>query len=235
VTLPADTVLRSLLYVGADDRDGIDAAFDAGADLVVVDLEDGVPADRKQRARAVAIESLCESPGLGQRAVRVNGLDSGLLDADLAALEVLSLDALALPKATLAGIEEIEGVGLPILAVVETAEGVEQAQDIARHPQVLAMSIGGRDLRRELELEARADGQELLHVRSRLVLASRAAGLAGPFDSVALAPVDDRPMLRTECLHSRSLGMRGRACVHPSQVTVVNEVFGDGSTGGERE
>ena len=90
---------RSLLFVPAHDRQRLAAAFASGADAVVADLEDAVPPDRKDEARHVVAEFLPAAGGAA-RLVRVNPPETGRLDADLAAIAGLELDAVALPKAT---------------------------------------------------------------------------------------------------------------------------------------
>ncbi len=111
-----------------------------------------------------------------------------------------------------------------MIAIVETALGVRQAYETARLPRVAALVLGAVDLGAELGLEPRADGQEVLYARSQLVVDSAAAGIRSPFDLVHLDTRDDEG-LEAEARLARSLGFRGKACIHPAQVEIVNRVF----------
>ena len=84
--------------------------------------------------------------------------------------------------------------------------------------------FGAIDLAAELATERRTDGLEMIYARSRLVAESAAAGILPPIDS-AHALVDDLPGIRAECQLSRSLGFRGKVCIHPVQVEVANQTF----------
>jgi citrate lyase subunit beta/citryl-CoA lyase len=134
------------------------------------------------------------------------------------------VDAVVLPKATPEALTALEGLGLPVVAIVETAEGLRRVHDVAGSGPVAALLLGAVDLGLALGLEPRPDGMELLVPRSTLVLGSAAAGLRGPVDQVWLDVRDERGLER-DCLLARSLGLRGKACIHPAQVPVVNEAF----------
>ena len=134
----------------------------------------------------------------------------------------LGLDAVVLPKATPEALTALDGLGLPVVAIVETADGLARAHEVAGSGAVAALQLGAVDLGLALGLEPRPDGLELLVPRSTLVLASALAGLRGPVDQVWLDVSDDEG-LRRDCLLGRSLGFRGKACIHPAQVPVVNE------------
>lgn len=216
---------RSLLFApGSDDRK-VRKAFAAGADAVVVDLEDSVRADDKDAARRLASEIVAEAPPGPARTIRVNAAGTPYFDDDLAAVEQLALDAVVLPKASPAAVDALaERSSAPVVAIVETAAGLRDVHELAAHPRVAALVLGAVDLGLELRLRPRADRHELLLARSTLVLASAAAGLRPPFDAVHV-DVRDRAGLEEESRYARSLGFGGKACVHPDQVAVVNRVF----------
>lgn len=215
---------RSLLFAPGNDERKLRKALGAGADGVVADLEDAVPADEKERARALVAGLLAEARTESLLAVRVNAHGSPFWEADLRALAEVELDVLVVPKATLAAVAELGDEGAPVLALVETAQGLKRAHETASAPRVAALGLGAVDLGIELGLEARPDGQEILFARSQLVLDSAAAGIRAPFDLVHLDTRDDRG-LEDECRLARSLGLRGKLCIHPAQVDVVNRVF----------
>ena len=215
---------RSLLFAPGNDERKLEEALAAGADAVVADLEDAVPATEKEAARTVARRVLGDAATASLVAVRVNAAGTEHWGADLQAVADLELDALVLPKATPEAVGALGPDGPPVVAIVETALGVRHAYETARLPRVAALVLGAVDLGLELGLEPRADGQEVLYARSRLVLESAAAGLRSPFDLVHVDTRDDEG-LEAEARLARSLGFRGKACIHPAQVAIVNRVF----------
>ena len=223
---------RSLLFAPGNDERKLEKALAAGADAVVADLEDAVPAGEKEAARTVAGRVLRGAATASLVAVRVNAAGSEHWEADLQAVADLELDALVLPKAIPDAVGALGPDGPPVIAIVETALGVRHAYETARLPRVAALVLGAVDLGLELGLEPRADGQEVLYARSRLVLESAAAGLRSPFDLVHVDTRDDDG-LEAEARLARSLGFRGKACIHPAQVAIVNRVFSP--TAEERE
>jgi citrate lyase beta subunit len=222
MTLP----YRSLLFVPGDDGAALRAAFAAGADAVVADLEDLVPAARKPAARSTVAELLPALEGAA-RLVRVNAPESGLCEADLAAIAGLPLDAIVLPKATPDTVAALGPDGPPLIAVIETGAGLRTAFEVACAPRVLALGFGAADLTADLRLEPRDDGLELLYPRSKLVVDSAAAGIRAPFDRV-YPHLTDAEGLRADALAARSLGLGGKSCLDPAQPAVVNEVFAAG-------
>lgn len=215
---------RSLLFAPGNDERKLRRALKAGSDAVVADLEDAVPAGEKERAREVTSGVLAERAAETLVAVRVNAVGSRLCEDDLGAVADLELDALVVPKATPKAVAALGPEGPPVIAIVETAQGLRHAYETAAAPRVAAVVLGAVDLGLELGLEPRADGQEVLYARSRLVLDSAAAGIRSPFD---LVHTDTRDLegLEAECRLARSLGFRGKACIHPAQVEIVNRVF----------
>jgi citrate lyase subunit beta/citryl-CoA lyase len=222
--VPSLASARSVLFAPGNDRHKLAKALESGADAVVADLEDAVPPEEKSAARTVVRELLPAASTSSLVAVRVNAADTSFWEDDLRAVADLELAALVLPKATPEAVERLGREGPPVLAIVESAQGLRRAYDVASAPRVAALALGAVDLGVELRLEPRADGQEVLVARSLLVLDSAAAGLRAPFDLVHLA-LDDVEGLEAECRLARSLGFRGKVCVHPAQVEVVNRVF----------
>ena len=133
--------------------------------------------------------------------VRVNGADTMWFADDLALVGKLQPDA-----------------------IVETAAGLRTAYETASSARVAALLLGAVDLGAELGLEPRPDGLEILYARSQVVVDSAAAGIRPPFDIVHL-DVHDEQGLDEECRLARSLGFRGKACIHPGQLDVVHRVF----------
>ena len=215
---------RSLLFAPGLEERKLQKALGAGADAVVADLEDAVPAGEKEAARAVARRVLEGRATRSLVAVRPNAVGTAWWEADLAVVSGLQLDALVLPKATPEAVTALGPDGPPVIAIVETALGLRQAFETARLPRVAALVLGAVDLGAELGLEPRADGLEVLYARSQLVVDSAAAGIRSPFDLVHVDIRDDEG-LEAEARLARSLGFRGKACIHPAQIEIVNRVF----------
>jgi citrate lyase beta subunit len=215
---------RSLLFAPGNDERKLEKALAAGADAVVADLEDAVPAGEKEAARTVTRTAFADAVSDSLLAVRVNAFGTGNLQADLEVTAGLDLDALVLPKATPEAVAALGAEGPPVIAIVETAIGLRHAFETARSERVAALVLGAVDLGLELGLEPRVDGQEILYARSRLVVESAAAGIRSPFDVVHVNTRDDAG-LEAEARLARALGFRGKACIHPDQVAIVNRVF----------
>ena len=215
---------RSFLFAPASDEHKLRKALASAADVVVCDLEDAVSFEQKEAARDVVRGVLAEKHPGPLVAIRVNGADTTFFAADLALVQELRPDVLVLPKATPDAVAALGEDGLPVVAIIETAVGLRQAYEVASLPKVEALVVGTVDLGVELRLEPRDDGLEVLHARSKVVLDSAAAGIRGPVDRVFL-DVRDRNGLETDTRFARSLGFRGKACIHPDQVEVVNRVF----------
>lgn len=183
----------------------------------MADLEDAVAPDRKAPAREVI--RLVAPP-----IVRVNGVGTPWFDDDVALTRELALAAVVLPKATPEAVAALGDSGPPVIAIVETGAGVREGYEIAKQARVAVLQFGAIDLAAELGLEAGPDRSELLYARSKVVVDSAAAGIRPPLDMVHVE-LADAEGLEEECRAGRSLGFRGKACIHPAQVPVVNRVF----------
>ncbi|WP_314177688.1 HpcH/HpaI aldolase/citrate lyase family protein [Streptomyces winkii] len=240
---------RTLLFVPGDRPERIRKALASEADAVAVDLEDAVAATAKDSARALTAEALTGlvplrlgRPGPGVH-IRVNALDTAEAEADLAAVRSLlgraRLDGLIVPKARsaeqIAGLDEtltsaeteagIQPGRLSLLPIVESAAGVLASAAVASaSPRVQTLLFGTLDLAAELGVRPTAEGRELLHARSQLVLAARAAGLPGPLDGPHAA-LDDEDGLVRSTLAAGELGFTGRVVLHPRQVAPVRRAF----------
>ena len=215
---------RSFLFAPGNDERKLQKALSSGADAVIADLEDAVTPAEKRAARTLTVNVLTEADGDALRLVRINAAGSEWIADDVEAVGSIGLDGLVLPKATAAAVGAVEGLGLPVVAIVETPVGVRGAFELAATQAVEALVLGAVDLGLALGLEPRDDGLELLFARSSLVVDSAAAGLRGPIDQVWTTLRDDAGLQR-DCALARSLGFRGKACVHPEQVPVVNDAF----------
>ncbi len=238
--MTAAAALRSLLFCPANEPRKVAHLSTAGADAVVLDLEDAVAEREKAAARRSAREAL---PTLRNalRCVRVNAFETGLTAGDVEAVVCAELDALLLPKAEtlqdmrrfdrlIAKAEAKSGVAagaVGVIALVETCAGIAAAAEIAAgSPRLITLVFGAGDLGTDLALPTiRGDlGGALAYGRAKIVYDARSAGLPPPLDGPFLR-VRDQAALEEDCLVSRSLGHRGRVCIHPAQVPVVNRVY----------
>ncbi|GAA3759153.1 CoA ester lyase [Plantactinospora mayteni] len=233
---------RSVLFVPGHRPAWVEKAIAAGADCLVLDLEDSVPDGEKEAARAVVAESISRVRQTDDRVgllVRVNPLATRLTGADLEAVVVPGLDGVFTPKiekatdvlrydALLDHFEARNGVGgLEYVVPVETVPAVQNCREIAlASPRVGAMigpSAEHADIARAVGYEWTPEGLETLYLRSRVLLACREAGihaLTGLWED--LANLDG---LREFALRGRQLGFRGMVAIHPSHVATVNDVF----------
>lgn len=220
---------RSYLFVPADRPERFAKALAAGADAVIVDLEDAVAPAAKPAARDALANWLAQARGTGSDSaarlvVRINGADTEWFVDDLALAASPAFAAVMLPKAAEPGpVHEAHArTGHPVLALVESAAGMAVARALAREPAVERLVFGTIDFQLDLDLEG--DDEALLAFRSELVLASRLAGIAAPADGVETA-IDDAEALAAASRRARCLGFGAKMCIHPRQVATVNAAF----------
>lgn len=228
------------LFVPGDRPERFAKAAAAGADLVIVDLEDAVAPEAKTAARENVRQALTDSrdggrPGL-RAAVRINALgstesaaDAELLDAlvaaDTASGTTARLTAVLVPKA-----DDAEAVaalaarvpGVPLVPLIESARGLAAVDRIATVPGVVRIAFGGLDYAQDIA--AAPTAETLLLPRSTLVLASRVAGIAAPLDTPEPEFRDPLPA-ETAARTVAALGFGGKLCIHPTQVPAVARGF----------
>lgn len=212
---------RSYLFVPGNRPERFAKACAAGADAVIVDLEDAVPAPDKRAAReALASWVSPAHPVL----VRVNSADSEWFRDDLALCGLPGVAGVVLPKAEQAAdLAAIRAAGATkILPLIESALGLWNAPDLARAPGVERLVFGAIDF--SVDLRIKEGHEQLLYFRSQLVLVSRVAGIQAPVDGVTVA-IDDIGPVREDTGLARSLGFGGKLCIHPKQVPIVNAGF----------
>jgi citrate lyase subunit beta/citryl-CoA lyase len=215
---------RSWLLVNGSRTDLFDAAQKSRADQIVLDIEDAVDPANKAKARAGVIEWLSQ-PG-NQAWVRINDRSTEFWADDVAELAgVPGLLGVMLAKAE-AGEHVTEtfdrlGGSTPVLALVESALGIEEAVRIAQARGAFRLAFGSGDYRRDTGTSA--DDLAMAYPRSRLVLASRIGGLPGPIDGPTVS--SSHPILREQTAVTVSLGLTGKLCLDLEQAPVINEVI----------
>ncbi len=233
---------RTVLFVPGHKPEWAHKAVASGADCIVLDLEDSVPVDRKEATRAAVADTLAALRAAHPRVglfVRPNALDTGLAGADLEATVCPELDGLFTPKIkdavdvlrweTLIDWFEVRNGAsdLEMIIPVEMVDAITNCAEIAAaSPRVGAM-IGPTsehaDIARAVGYRQSREGSETLYLRSRILLACRQFGLH-PLTAL-WEDLEDLDGLRSFADYGLQLGFRGQIVIHPSHVSVVNDVF----------
>jgi citrate lyase subunit beta / citryl-CoA lyase len=211
---------RSWLFAPGHNEKLLGKVFDAGADVVLLDLEDAVPIQLKKQARAMVAAAANEKSCW----VRINRPRTEEAERDIAGL-LGKVKGFRVPKvesaADVAWVAE-RAPGVPLDCTIESATGVLAAVEIAGAPACSALAYGGVDLALDLNI---ADGElETLFVRSSMVIAARAAGKPAPSDGIYTSIYDDDGLAKA-AMAARRLGFFGKSAIHPRQVPIINRVF----------
>ena len=232
-------VLRSLLFVPGNQAKMLEKATGLVPDAFVPDLEDSVPVEEKARARDVTASFLPQLAHRGPLVMpRVNSLDTGLLEADLAAvvgphIYGVSVGKIQKPQ----DIEHISGIlarleeqaGVPVGQVklvpwIETAMAIVHVYEIlAASPRIVGAAFGAEDLTHDMGIERTEDDSEVAYARSITCIAARAAevlALDTPYFGFR-----NPEGLRQNALASKKIGFKGKFAIHPAQIDILNEVF----------
>jgi citrate lyase subunit beta/citryl-CoA lyase len=239
--------MRSFLFVPADSAKKLDKAMTSGADALIVDLEDSIAPDGKTRARESAAAFLKDAMAAASRPtilVRVNGLQTGLIDDDLDAVVPARPDAIMLPKAeggaavvhadaklvVREAINNLPDGHIKIVALAtETAASLFLAGTYAgASARLSGLTWGAEDLSAELGARANRDAQgrflDPYRLARVLCLAGAAAAQVPAFDTVYV-DFRDHEGFRRECEEACRDGFVGKLAIHPAQVPIINKVF----------
>jgi citrate lyase subunit beta/citryl-CoA lyase len=220
--VPAD-ISRSWLLVSGTRADEFDGAATSRADQIVLDIEDGVDPKLKPDARTAVVDWLQRG---GHGWVRINDRSTGFWSDDVDALLGLAGVAgvmLAKTESPSDVTETFDRLGghVPVLALIESALGIEEATAIARARGTFRLAFGSGDYRRDTGTSA--DNLAMAYPRSRLVVASRIGNLPGPIDGPTVG--SNHPVLREQAQMTVALGLTGKLCLDPDQIPVINEVI----------
>ncbi len=219
-SLPAK-LSRSWLLVNAAKKETFEAAQTSEADSLIYDMEAAVPAEKKGLARDNVVAAL--DNGMGGW-VRVNSMGTQEWEDDLAALNgTPGLRGVMLPNTERP--EQVTytamraGAGVPVLALIETARGIENATRIAEAPGTFRLALGTNDFRKDTGVAD--DPIALAYARSRLVIATRVGGLPGAIDGPS--PVGAGSGQVTEdCAWTMKMGMTGKLVIDTDQIHTLN-------------
>ncbi len=228
------TPRRSALFMPAHNERAITKARTLDCDVVILDLEDAVAPDTKQRARNTAKAAVLDG-GFDPReiAVRVNGIGTEWHADDITTFADSPLDALVVPKAespadiTRLG-ERMDALGyspdVELWLMAETPSGVFNARELCQaHERVGALLMGTSDLSQCLRIRATIEREGLVYALSHCVLAAREANI-DVLDGVCL-DLANPEIYQVQCEQGRELGFDGKTLIHPSQITIANAVF----------
>jgi citrate lyase subunit beta/citryl-CoA lyase len=225
--------VRSALFTPGTEPARLRRAVQAGADICIFDLEDSVAPGRLLEARQTVAQALTELAGSARIWVRVHAASSERMREDLAALPLQLVEGIVLPKvdsedsvdACRAAIASQDGPSdLPLIPIVESAQGVLHCEEIARAWTVFCLALGRFDLSADLGIDPDVRTPALAAARAMVVLASAAARLDPPLDSPWLK-ISDLDGLRAEAQRGRQDGFGGMLLIHPTHVQPVNQVF----------
>jgi len=232
---------RSMLFTPGNHPRKVAKVFDAGADAVILDLEDAVAIAEKPATRAAVVEALKARPvprrPMGY--VRVNALSTPYAYGDFQAVVGPWLDGIILPK--LESVEELatadwllsqceREAGLPegsidLLPIIETAKGEQAALAIASAgSRIKRLSFGAGDYTLDIGRDWSLGEAELLPIRHHMVSISRAAGLEPPLDTVFIH-LQETEAFAASCAAVKALGFQGKLCIHPGQIATANAAF----------
>ena len=231
--------LRTLLSVPGNRQNMIEKAGSLPTDVLVLDLEDSVPAAEKANARAMVRDAVTGPILKGQRVfVRINSIGSGLMEEDLEAVITPGIDGINIPKPNSADdIKKVEAIverlekergiekgHIKLTPWVETAKGLINAFEIASaSPRIVGIIFGAEDFTLDTGMQRTEGGEELLYPRTMVVVAAKAADVIAidtPYNNFK----DDEGLIREATL-ARNLGFEGKYIIHPSQIEPVNQAF----------
>lgn len=234
---------RSWLFVPATRPERFDKAANSGADAVIIDLEDAVESADKPQAREHIAEYVAQydkrktdraevalKSGTTELWLRLNNdahlTEDLVLCQSLAEHEVIS--GIVLPKVTKASQVELifESLKLPVVAQIESAQGISQLEAIAQSEGLMALSYGRLDISNELDLTAGSQAEQdfFTHLRIQIRLVSQAHNLTAPIESI-YADFKNETAMKATAGYVSDLGFSGMLCIHPRQVNIANQAF----------
>ena len=231
-------VYRSFLFAPGNHQRRVEKALSLDADAVILDLEDACPIAEKVATRAVVVAA-CHRPRTRLGYVRVNATTTEFGYGDIVAVVQRGVDGIILPKVetvdeiravdwVIANLEkerELPPGGLDVIPIVETGKGMANIRAItSAGTRVKRIAFGAGDFTLDMSIEWSRTEAELLPYRSECVLASRAAEIEAPIDTVWVDLKDPEGFIAST-RHIKGLGFQGKMCIHPEQVPVANEIL----------
>lgn len=238
--------LRTLLFAPGNHPRKVEKVFGLEADAVILDLEDAVANSEKSATRAPVLTALQNNynnrsysgnNSLGY--VRVNSMDTDFCFADIQHMVAYGVDGIMLPKVEschqlyaadwmINALEKERGIepgSIDLLPIIESAIGLRDIHDICSSgTRVKRLAFGAADYTIDVGMDWSNDEFELEHARTTIAVASRAAGLEPPIDSVWVE-IKDEAGYEASCRRARKLGYQGKMCIYPPQIKPGNLAF----------
>jgi citrate lyase subunit beta / citryl-CoA lyase len=234
--------LRSFLFAPGNHARRVEKALSLDADAVILDLEDAVATAEKPAARA-AVAAALTRPRRSLLYIRVNAVDTDFCYGDLVAVVRPGLDGIILPKVErptdlrtadwlLVQLEREHGLPartIDLIPIIETARGLNQidailAAGLAAGARIKRVAFGAGDFTLDTNMAWSRNEAELAHARATIVIASRAASVEAPLDTVWVDLADAKG-LEASARAALAFGFQGKMCIHPDQIPVVHHVF----------
>ncbi|MDD3068489.1 MAG: CoA ester lyase [Acholeplasmataceae bacterium] len=227
---------RSLLFIPSNSPAMLQNADIFGADGVIFDLEDAVSIHEKDAARTLLDTFLSMYPlNHLEIIVRINQIESSIESKELELIVSDKIDTIMLPKATVSStmiligqlkkieIEKKLTKKIQIIPIIEMAESVLEVKDIAKLERVNGLLLGAEDLASDLEVSRSIDSLEILMPRAFTILAAK----ANKIDAIDTPFIhkDDEDGIMKDAKFAKQLGMNAKACIHPNQVEIINDIF----------
>jgi len=234
--------LRTALFVPGNRPDRVDKAVKTSADAVIIDLEDAVVLTEKETSRSKVRDKILEHAER-KIIVRVNSLDSPFFQGDLTEVITGNLACLMVPKVESAAhvreinenllkVEKEKGIvqgSVSIIPLIESAGAVQNIFQIATEKtepsRIYCVAFGAADYTLDMGIEITKEGAELSYPRSRIAVASRAAGIAPPLDTPFMIDLKDMEALKLDAGRAKQLGFQGKLCIHPNQIEPCHAIF----------
>ena len=206
-------------------------ALASSSKAIIIDLEDAVPPDQKKQARE-HIQAFWQSCSMENRQrvlILINPIDTDFTNEDIAFLNVLEgpinvvVPKVESLKQLMQLTQEVPSLN-SVIAIIESARGIDSVKEIATHPLVLRLALGNIDTQADLGIRCDENETELLPVKFAITLASRLAGIAPPIDGVS-TDIHDFELLAKDTHRAKRLGFGAKLCIHPKQVDVVVTCF----------
>lgn len=228
-------MFRSLLFIPGNNPSMLQNADVFLADAIIIDLEDAISIKEKDNARNLVHNYLTTSSVLPKQIVlRVNSFDSIWFEKDLNLIKTGKINYLLIPKVDNYTLLEIDKIldrflkdnnleEIKIIALVESAKGITEIDKFAQNKRLCAILLGAEDLTNDLEIKRTDTSQEIFYARSKVIFSCVANKLI-PIDT-PFTNISDVKGLIDDSTFSNSLGMKARACIHPSQLETVNRIY----------
>ncbi len=234
--------IRTALFAPGNRPDRVEKALGLDADAVIMDLEDAVPFAEKESTRKTVRDLLDKYPGK-RMYVRINALNTPYAKGDIAALGSKNIAGLMVPKVEspddliafgrlMTDLEKDSGLiegSLELLSICETAKGLEEIYSIAsvktEPNRDMIIAFGAADYTLDLGISLTREGRELDYPRTRLPIASKAAGIGPPLDTPWMVDLKDIDGLVADAQKAKAYGFQGKIVIHPTQIQPCHDVF----------